>query len=127
MSSTPHTLSDIVHVLSQPERIDAVRGLRRGLERESLRITPEGRLSAYDHPRHLGAALTHANITTDYSESLMEFITPVSDSLDILMAQLGDIHRFTHQYIGDERLWPLSMPCFIGGGRVDPTGAIWSV
>lgn len=115
MSSTPHTLSDIVHVLSQPERIDAVRGLRRGLERESLRITPEGRLSAYDHPRHLGAALTHANITTDYSESLMEFITPVSDSLDILMAQLGDIHRFTHQYIGDERLWPLSMPCFIGG------------
>ena len=53
MSSTPHTLSDIVNVLSQPERIDAVRGLRRGLERESLRITPEGRLSEQDHPRHL--------------------------------------------------------------------------
>ena len=115
MSATSQTLSEIVQALSQPERIDAVRGLRRGLERESLRITADGKLSPIDHPQVLGAALTHSNITTDYSESLMEFITPVSDSLDSLLAQLGDIHRFTHQYIGDERLWPLSMPCFIGG------------
>lgn len=115
MSLIPSSLKSVVEALSAPERIDAVRGLRRGLERESLRITADGKLSQIDHPNILGAALTHANITTDYSESLMEFITPVSDSLDILMAQLGDIHRFTHQYIGEERLWPLSMPCFIGG------------
>lgn len=89
--------------------------MRRGLERESLRISPDGKPSSIDHPKVLGAALTHSNITTDYSESLMEFITPVSDSLDSLLAQLGDIHRFTHQYLGEERLWPLSMPCFIGG------------
>ena len=113
--SLPSSLSEIIEQLSAPERVFAVRGLRRGIERESLRITPEGRLSPLDHPRQLGAALTHANITTDYSESLMEFITPVSDSLDILLAQLGDIHRFSQQNLGEERLWPLSMPCFIGG------------
>ena len=113
--SLPFSLSEIIEQLSAPERVFAVRGIRRGIERESLRITPEGRLSPLDHPRQLGAALTHANITTDYSESLMEFITPVSDSLDILLAQLGDIHRFSQQNLGEERLWPLSMPCFIGG------------
>lgn len=112
--SLPSSLSEIVEQLSAPERVFAVRGIRRGIERESLRITPDGRLSPLDHPQQLGAALTHANITTDYAESLMEFITPVSDSLDVLLAQLGDIHRFTQQNIGDERLWPLSMPCFIG-------------
>lgn len=113
--SLPFSLSEIIEQLSAPERAFAVRGLRRGIERESLRITPEGRLSPFDHPHQLGSALTHANITTDYSESLMEFITPVSDSLDILLAQLGDIHRFSQQQLGEERLWPLSMPCFIGG------------
>jgi len=113
--SLPSSLSEIIEQLSTSERMFAVRGLRRGIERESLRITPEGRLSPLDHPRQLGSALTHANITTDYSESLMEFITPVSDSLDILLAQLGDIHRFSQQNLGDERLWPLSMPCYIGG------------
>ena len=77
--SLPSSLSEIIEQLSAPERVFAVRGLRRGIERESLRITPEGRLSPLDHPQQLGAALTHANITTDYSESLMEFIKPVSD------------------------------------------------
>ena len=91
--SLPFSLSEIIEQLSAPERVFAVRGIRRGIERESLRITPEGRLSPLDHPRQLGAALTHANITTDYSESLMEFITPVSDSLDILLAQLGERTR----------------------------------
>lgn len=123
MSLSP-SLSEIIEQLSTPERVFAVRGIRRGIERESLRITPEGRLSPLDHPRQLGAALTNANITTDYSESLMEFITPVSDSLDVLLAQLGDIHRFTQQNIGDERLWPLSMPWLYWRGRVYPAGTI---
>ena len=112
---TELSLTDMLEQLSAPERIGAVRGIRRGLERESLRITPEGRLSQRPHPRVLGAALTHPNITTDYSESLMEFITPASDSMETLLSQLADIHRYTAQHLCDERLWPLSMPCFIGG------------
>lgn len=108
------SLSEIIAHLSTPERVLAVRGIRRGVEREALRITADGQLSSRNHPEILGAALTHANITTDYSESLMEFITPVSDSHDVLLDQLGDIHQFTQRHIGDERLWPFSMPCFIG-------------
>lgn len=107
------SLTDMLEQLSAPERIGAVRGIRRGLERESLRITPEGRLSQREHPNVLGAALTHPNITTDYAESLMEFITPVSDSMETMLAQLADIHRYSAQHLCDERLWPMSMPCFI--------------
>ena len=109
------SLTDMLDQLSTPERIGAVRGIRRGIERESLRITSTGRLSQLDHPTVLGAALTHPNITTDYAESLMEFITPASDSMKTLFSQLADIHRYTVQHLGEERLWPMSMPCVLGG------------
>ncbi len=109
------SLTDMLEQLNTSERIGSVRGIRRGIEREGLRITPEGRLAQSDHPQVLGSALTHPNITTDYSESLMEFITPASDSMETLLSQLGDIHRYSVQHLGEERLWPLSMPCFIGG------------
>ena len=51
-------------------------GGKRGLEKESLRITREGRLTTTPHPQAWGSALTHPYITTDYSEALPEFITP---------------------------------------------------
>lgn len=113
--STHVSLADMLAELNTAERIGSVRGIRRGIEREGLRITPEGRLAQTDHPRVLGAALTHPNITTDYSESLLEFITPASDSMDTLLSQLADIHRYAVQHLGEERLWPISMPCYIEG------------
>lgn len=61
---------------------------------------PEGTLAQTDHPRGLGSALTHANITTDYSESLLEFITPATDSIESLIEQLGDIHRHAIHHLG---------------------------
>ncbi len=63
--------------------------------------------------RKLGAALTHHWITTDFAEALLEFITPVDDNIDHLLTFLRDIHRYVARNIGDERMWPLSMPCFI--------------
>ena len=47
-------------------------GMRRGIEREALRVTPEGKLAQSPHPSALGPAAKHGAITTDYSESLME-------------------------------------------------------
>ena len=47
-------------------------GLRRGIEKESLRVRMDGALAATPHPRALGAALTHPHITTDFSESQLE-------------------------------------------------------
>ena len=64
---------------------DALNGIRRGIERETLRVTPEGQLAASGHPEALGKALTHPWITTDFAESLLEFITPVDASIDHML------------------------------------------
>jgi len=57
--------------------------------------------------------LTHEFITTDFSESLLEFITPPEVSVQKTLGQLNDVHKFAVSNMGDERLWPMSMPCFI--------------
>ena len=87
--------------------------LQRGLEKESLRVDPSGVLSQSPHPHALGSTLTHPSITTDYSESLLEFVTGVHSSTDSLLKELYDIHHFTYQYIGDQKLWVNSMPCIV--------------
>lgn len=91
----------------------ALKGIRRGIERETLRVTPDGKLAITGHPEKLGAALTHHWITTDFAEALLEIITPVDDNLDHLLTFLRDIHRYVARNLGDERMWPFSMPCFI--------------
>ena len=68
--------------LAQPERKALLGKIGRGIEKESLRVTPEGKLAQTPHPAGLGSALTHSSITTDYSEALLEFITPVSTSIE---------------------------------------------
>lgn len=90
----------------------SLNGILRGLEKESLRITPKGQLAQTGHPLGLGSALKHPHITTDYSEALLEFITEPLDNIPALLQQLDDIHRFTYQELAkdDERLWPASMP-----------------
>ena len=86
----------------------------RGVERETLRYQQDGKLATTPHPQGLGSAYSNDLITTDFSESLLEFITPVSRDIDTLMAQLEDIHHFTQTKLGDEKMWPLSMPCYVG-------------
>ena len=85
----------------------------RGMEKESLRVTPDGYIAQTGHPRALGSALTHRYITTDYSEALLEFITPPERSTAAALRFLGDIHQFAYEHLGDELLWALSMPCRI--------------
>jgi glutamate--cysteine ligase len=94
---------------------ELLRGICRGIEKESLRVTPDGTLSQTPHPRALGSALTHGSITTDYSESLLEFITPVSSSISETLQTLEDIHAFVYRHIDNERLWSASMPCIVAG------------
>lgn len=91
----------------------SITGIRRGIERETLRIKPDGRLSQLDHPLALGSALTHPLITTDFSESLLEFITPAQSNIEVTVAQLTDIHKFALSQLGQEQLGAGSMPCFI--------------
>ncbi len=92
-----------------------IAGGLRGVEKEALRIAPDGRLAATPHPRALGSALTHAYITTDYSEALLEFVTPPMPSSVEVIDFLADLHRYTATRIGDELLWATSMPCMLSG------------
>jgi glutamate--cysteine ligase len=98
-------------VADQPE---VFQQFSRGVERETLRYTPDGAIAQTPHPQSLGSPLTHRWITTDFAESLLEFITPVSHKVDTLMAQLSDVHHFAQSKIAHEKLWPLSMPCYVG-------------
>ena len=86
--------------------------IRRGIEKESLRVTPSGHFSVGPHPAALGSALTNPFITTDFAEALLEFITPVYTDIDQCVGMLENIHRFTLQHLdNDELLWVASMPC----------------
>ena len=86
-----------------------IRGLK-GIEKESLRINRDGSISLSPHPVQLGAALTHPNITTDYSEALLELITPaLSDGTEVLHS-LTDLHKYVCANIDDELLLAASMP-----------------
>jgi glutamate--cysteine ligase len=86
-----------------------------GLEREALRVAPDGYISQIPHPPTLGSALTNPYITTDYSEALLEFITPPLPTPDATLRFLDDAHRFVYPRIGDELLWSASMPCILTG------------
>jgi len=90
-------------------------GRRLGLERETLRVAPDGQISQIRHPLALGAALTHPFITTDYSEALLEFITPPLANAEDALGFLDDCHRFAYEQIDDELLWAASMPCILAG------------
>ncbi|MGH8496248.1 MAG: glutamate--cysteine ligase, partial [Gammaproteobacteria bacterium] len=90
-------------------------GGRKGLEKESLRIEPGGRMSRLPHPAVLGSALTHPHITTDFSEALMEFVTPPFGETWETLQFLCDIHQFVYENLGDELLWATSMPCPVAG------------
>ncbi len=100
----------------------ALAGLNRGIEKESLRVTLDGSLSQEPHPTALGSPLTHDAITTDFSEAQVELITAVHRTPDACLKQLMDVHRFVYANIGDEVLWPSSMPCILAADEAIPVG-----
>jgi glutamate--cysteine ligase len=88
-------------------------GLRRGIEKESLRVRRDGRLAMTPHPVGLGSPLTHPHVTTDFSESQLELITGVHSRADACLEELAQIHRLVYGQLGDELLWCGSMPCVL--------------
>ncbi|MEO6184694.1 MAG: glutamate--cysteine ligase [Steroidobacteraceae bacterium] len=93
----------------------------KGVEKESLRVLPDGAISHSPHPEALGAALTNEHITTDFSESLIELVTPVFTRSWELLQYLCDLHQFVYRHLGDELLWATSMPCALKGDADVPT------
>ncbi len=104
---------------------ERLRGIRRGIEKESLRALPSGQLALTPHPAALGSALTHPHITTDYSESQLELITGVHAGVDACLDELTQVHQFTYRAmreLGDEMLWVSSMPCGLPTDETIPLG-----
>ncbi|KPF51294.1 glutamate--cysteine ligase [beta proteobacterium AAP121] len=100
-------------------------GIRRGVEKESLRALPSGSLALTPHPASLGSPLTHPHITTDYSESQLELITGVHEGVESCLDELTRIHQFVYRELaktGDERLWVSSMPCGLPTDETIPLG-----
>ncbi|SES95289.1 glutamate--cysteine ligase [Thalassotalea agarivorans] len=107
------TIKAIANAFEQADQLSLFTQFGRGIEREGLRIHPDAKLSEHGHYAGLGSALTHPAITTDYSETLLEFITPVSFAPTTVIEQLQDIQKYTFSQIDGELLWPMSMPCFV--------------
>jgi glutamate--cysteine ligase len=124
------TSSDHIATALQRLSPDRLRGMRRGIEKESLRALPNGCLALTPHPAALGSALTHPHITTDYSESQLELITGVHAEVQASLDELTQTHQFVYQTLaqqgvagqGDERLWVGSMPCTLPTDETIPLG-----
>ncbi|HVE11142.1 MAG TPA: glutamate--cysteine ligase [Paraburkholderia sp.] len=112
-TNSPRTTDALLHRLSVltsgPQRDALTTGLR-GIEKESLRVTRDGRIAMTPHPRALGSALTHPSLTTDYSEALLELITPAEHDAALAIEKLDTLHRFVYSQFTDEILWNESMP-----------------
>ena len=116
------SITERLHALG-PHRLA---GMRRGLEKESLRATSLGRLAMTPHPLALGSALTHPSITTDFSESQLELITGVHPSARDCMDELWQTHQFVYRAIEEELLWVSSMPCDLPADENIPIGSYGS-
>ncbi|WP_281648408.1 glutamate--cysteine ligase [Parendozoicomonas sp. Alg238-R29] len=108
--------SERLQVLSEGDNRACLNQIQHGIEKEGLRVTPQQKLSQKAHPEQLGSALTHPYITTDYSEALLEFITPVyrdaADALDFL----SQLHTETLNNMPEgEVIWTTSMPPVLEG------------
>ncbi len=120
MTNLNNALSTRLDQLTATGHQQLLCGGLKGIEKESLRISKDGFIAQTPHPKALGAALTHPYITTDYSEALIELITPpfadVKDSLDYLQS----IHQFVYEHLDNEILLGASMPCGINGDESIP-------
>ena len=113
-------LVNAVTRLKGPARQGLIGRLRRGIEKEGLRVDGQGNIASTAHPRSPGSKLTHPHITTDYSEALLEYITPVYCRPEDALAFLADLHRFSYRHLDNELIWPASMPSRLDGNDSVP-------
>ena len=92
----------------------------KGVEKESLRVGADGRVAKTPHPRAFGSSMTNEHITTDYSEALIELVTPTFTDNGELLQYLTDLHQFVYSHLDDEILWATSMPCRLQGDASIP-------
>lgn len=83
---------------------------KHGLEKESMRVTPNGTLASTPHPAHLGSSLTNHFIKTDFAEPQLEYATHPRPKIEANIRELQDLHIYTIRKLDNELIWPFSMP-----------------
>jgi len=81
-----------------------------GLEKENIRVDGAGNLAQTPHPKVFGNKLKHPYITTDFSESQVEMITPPLPDIRQTIGFLDAIHDIVSLELKGEYLWPQSIP-----------------
>jgi len=81
-----------------------------GIEKENIRVDRVGNLAQTPHPKVFGNKLKHPYITTDFSESQVEMITPPLPEVSQAIDFLETIHDIVSLELKDEYLWPQSIP-----------------
>lgn len=104
MNPTPLRLARV------QQDLDLLNHIQRGVEKEGLRVDTQGRLSLTPHPQTLGSAFANPRITTDYSEALLELITGTHNSVETLLQELEETHRYVARQLDGELIWNQSMP-----------------
>lgn len=107
-------MKDIISVINKNNLKSKLLSGNWGLEKENLRVKQDGSLAVTNHPKSLGDKLNHPYITTDFSESQIEVITPPQSSIENAYNLLENLHDIVTENIDeDEFLWPSSMPGII--------------
>ena len=106
------SLGEALSLLADKGDINLENSISRGIEKESLRVSKNKTISSADHPSSLGSALTNKYITTDFSEALLELITPTHSSVEDVLRNLDEICKFVVEET-PETIWPSSIPCKI--------------
>ena len=71
-----------------------------GIEREGLRVTNEGKLALTPHPKVFEKKICNPYITTDFSESQIEVITPTFNSVEECYNFTNGLYDNVSQEIG---------------------------
>ena len=117
---TFHKLEQRLRAIEASAQVSTLSGSRVGLEKECLRVAETGGISQLPHPRSLGSPLTNPYVTTDFSEALLELITPPCDSIKSALEFLNDLQVFVYSNLREETLWATSMPCVVESGDSIP-------
>jgi glutamate--cysteine ligase len=84
-----------------------------GLEKENLRVDPNGNLALTPHPTAFGDKAKHPYITTDFGESQIEMVTPPLASSKEAMDFMQALHDMVSEQLENEYLWPYSLPAVL--------------
>ncbi|MBQ6345793.1 MAG: glutamate--cysteine ligase [Methanobrevibacter sp.] len=104
------TIKNIKSILSPEELLSG----NFGFEKEGLRVNSEGKLALTPHPTIFGDKLANPYITTDFSESQVEIVTPTFNSIQKAYQCLSFLVDIVNTSIrDDEFIWNQSLPCIL--------------